>query len=377
MHTATISDPAPRASTLMNSEHARPSVARRAAIVGAAGYAGAELVGLLQAHPHLEPVALFGSPGSDGGRFDDLHPRYRTCVDAAIQPWHDDAPRSLARDLDADMVFLATPPSASHAIADELLDRGLVVFDLSAAFRHASAETFETHYGFAPPDPSLLLDAVYALPECYGGALGAHALYALPGCYPTATILAASPLVRAGLTDPARPIVVDATSGVSGAGRAPSARTHFCGVSHEPYGVWSHRHTPEMTTHIGQDVIFTPHLGPWDRGILATIHVDLRAGTADDDCRHALQQAYADAPFVRVLPEGQWPSVAAVRGTNFCDIGIAVDPARGHAIVISAIDNLLKGAAGQAVQVMNRHYGFPETSGLPGPVASCTMEVTS
>ena len=239
---------------------------------------------------------------------------------------------------------------------------GLVVLDLSAAFRLSDRAVFEKNYGFAHQHPALLAESAYGLAEFNAAAIAQARIIAVPGCYPTASILAIRPLVDAGLVDMNRPAIVDAVSGASGAGRKAEVKSLFCEVSMQAYGVFKHRHRPEIAEHAGISTIFTPHLGCYDRGILATVHLELRPGVTEAQVRAAFDAVYAGRPFVRVLKSGRWPSVAAVERTNFCDIGFALEGS--HLIVESAIDNLVKGAAGQAVHCMNLRFGFDETAGF-------------
>ncbi len=335
-------------------------------MVGASGYAGAELIALLAAHPAVELVALFGSSRkADEGapRLADLCPRYESLEagELRVQPFA----QSAVDALNLDAIFLATPHELSHDAAPALIRAGITVFDLSAAFRLSNREVFESNYGFAHQHAELLAEAVYGLAEWNHDALRDARLIAVPGCYPTASILAIRPFVEAGLVDCTRRAIVDATSGVSGAGRKAEVKSLFCEVSLQAYGVFTHRHRPEIAEHARIATVFTPHLGCYDRGILATIHLEVHAGTTASSVRAALENAYADKPFVRILPAGRWPSVAAVARTNFCDIGFALEGT--HLLVESAIDNLVKGAAGQAVHCMNIRFGFDEVMGLnPG-----------
>ena len=338
---------------------------KRAVIIGAGGYTGAELAAILLRHPHAELVGLFNS-GRAGGPvrgFDELFPRFRGEIDLPVLPLDLDAVASLA----PDAVFLCTPHEASASLAPALLERALLTLDLSAAFRLPDAALYPKHYAFEHERPDLLGEAVYGLPERTRAAIAGARLIAVPGCYPTGAILPIAPLVDAGAIRPGTRPIIDSTSGVSGAGRTPSERTHLCEVSQQPYGVLNHRHQPEIAAHAGTPVVFTPHLGPFDRGILSTIHVELADGWDRARVGAALDAAYADEPFVRLLPAGQWPSVGAVRGTNYLDLAFAVDTshaAGAHLILVSAIDNLVKGASGQAVQCMNIRLGLPETAGL-------------
>jgi N-acetyl-gamma-glutamyl-phosphate reductase len=336
----------------------------RTVIVGAAGYTGAELAALLAAHPHAEIVGLFGSErrSAEGERaIESIFPRLRGLVDLPVKPASNEA--ILAARPDA--VFLCTPHEASASLVAPLLQAGVAVLDISAAFRLHEAGDYPTHYGFEHPAPALLGRAVYGLPEWNRAAIAESDLIACPGCYPTSGILALKPLATAGLIRTDRPVIVDSASGVSGAGRSPALKSLFCEVSFQPYNALKHRHQPEMRQETGCPVLFTPHLLPLDRGILSTIHAELADGTDEASVRDCLQARYGEEPFVRLLPRGEWPSIAAVERTNFCDIGVAVDLPTRHVLLVSAIDNLLKGAVGQAVQCMNIRFGIPETAGLP------------
>lgn len=339
----------------------------RTAIVGASGYAGAELLAILAGHPAVEVVALFGSSRkADEGAptAADLFPRFEgsSVGSLAVKPF--DVAAAAALGLDA--VFLATPHELSHDVAGALVDAGVVVLDLSAAFRLSDRATFERNYGFAHQHAGLLSEAVYGLAEFNAERIATARLIAVPGCYPTASILAIRPLVDAGLVDTTRPAIIDAVSGVSGAGRKAEVKSLFCEVSMQAYGVFKHRHRPEIAEHARIATIFTPHLGCYDRGILATVHLGLSRGATETDVRAAFESAYAGRPFVRLLKAGRWPSVAAVERTNHCDIGFAAETTADgtHLIVESAIDNLVKGAAGQAVQCMNIRFGLDEAAGL-------------
>ncbi|QYU68271.1 N-acetyl-gamma-glutamyl-phosphate reductase [Leptolyngbya sp. 15MV] len=240
------------------------------------------------------------------------------------------------------------------------------MLDLSAAFRLRPADLYPRHYGFEHHHPALLQRAVYGLAELNATAIRTADLIAVPGCYPTSAIIPLAPLVRAGAIDPARPVILDAISGVSGAGRTPTAKTHFSEVSLQPYNVLSHRHNPEIDLHAGIHTIFTPHLAEFDRGILSTIHADLAQGWDEPRLAETLTAAYEGRRFIRLLGHNRWPSVAAVRHTNFCDVGWAIHPPTRHLILCAAIDNLIKGAAGQAIQCMNLRFGLPETAGMLG-----------
>lgn len=351
----------------------RPSKIR-VAIVGASGYAGAELVAILAAHPWVEVVALYGSSrkAEEGApTVADLFPRLEGLGvgELRIEPF--DAAAAVGAGIDA--IFLATPHELSHEVARTLVDAGVVVLDLSAAFRLSDRATFAKNYGFEHAHPELLSEAVYGLAEFNAQRIRSARLIAVPGCYPTAAILAIRPLVESRLVDPTRPAIVDAVSGVSGAGRKAEVRSLFCEVSMQAYGVFRHRHRPEIVEHAGLPTIFTPHLGAYDRGILATVHLELKPGVSESAARIAFESSYAERAFMRILKPGRWPSIAAVERTNHCDIGIAVEGS--HIIVESAIDNLVKGAAGQAVQCLNIRFGLDETVGfLPASSAVAAGE---
>ncbi|MFC7895154.1 N-acetyl-gamma-glutamyl-phosphate reductase [Streptomyces sp. NPDC057381] len=332
----------------------------RAAVAGASGYAGGELLRLLLAHPGVEIGALTGQ-SSAGRRLGDLQPHLAPLAGREVRPTTVDA---LAGH---DVVFLALPHGRSAAIAEQLGDDTLVV-DCGADFRLADAADWETFYGtpHAGTWP-------YGLPELPGAraALAGTRRIAVPGCYPTAVLLALFPAYAGRLAGPEA--VVVAASGTSGAGRTPRADLLGSEVmgSMRPYGVGGgHRHTPEMAQHLGAvagrpvTVSFTPTLAPMPRGILATCSAPARPGTGADDVRAAYEKALADEPFVRLLPEGQWPGTAAVHGSNTAQVQVALDPAAGRIVAISAIDNLTKGTAGGAVQSMNIALGLPEHLGL-------------
>ena len=337
----------------------------RIAIIGATGYTGAELISILAGHPSATIVGLFSSGRTEPVEsIATIFPRLRGVCDLPLAAYSDEALDALA----PDAVFLATPVEVSHDLAPRLAGKGIATFDLSAAFRLSSAEAFQKHYGFRHAHADALRASAYGLPEWNRVAIAAANLIACPGCYATSAILPLRALREAGVIGASAPVIVDAVSGVSGAGRTPMTKTSFCEVSLQPYNALRHRHAPEIAQHAGIGPYFVPHLGPWDRGILATIHAELAPGKTLADARAAMESAYADAPFVRLLPAGEWPSINAVHKTNFCDINMDADGS--HLVVCSAIDNLLKGASGQAVQCMNIRFGLPETAGLLGSPAA-------
>lgn len=271
----------------------------------------------------------------------------------------------------ADVVFLALPHGLAVDIATKLIPVGVKVVDLGADFRFHDTKTYETWYKVEHKNPQLAKEAVYGLPELWRDEVKGASLIANPGCYPTSAILGLSPLLKNGLIDPGS-IIIDAKSGVSGAGRTPSAGNIYTETNEtiKAYGVTTHRHTPEiegMLSRIAQrelTVTFTPHLTPMSRGILSTIYANLLPQADGWDLQELYETAYAEEFFVRVLPKGTLPQTQWVRGSNFCDIGVTVDKRTHRVIVVSAIDNLVKGAAGQAVQNMNLIFGLPENTGL-------------
>jgi N-acetyl-gamma-glutamyl-phosphate reductase len=295
---------------------------------------------------------------NDAGKLiSDLHPQLKGVVDLPLQPMSDISEFSGG----VDVVFLATAHEVSHDLAPQFLAAGCVVFDLSGAFRVNDAAFYEKFYGFTHQHPEWLAQAVYGLAEWNGDAIKEANLIAVPGCYPTAAQLALKPLIDAGVLNLNQWPVINATSGVSGAGRKAAMSNSFCEVSLQPYGIFNHRHHPEITTHLGAEVIFTPHLGNFKRGILETITCRLNAGVTRARIAELYQQAYASKPLVRLYDTGV-PALKGVEGLPFCDIGYAVDGE--HLIIVAAEDNLLKGAAAQAVQCANIRFGYPETQSL-------------
>ena len=330
------------------------ATAVRVGVAGATGYTGVELLRLLARHPGVRVAAAMGAPGAA--------PRQ---VPALKRLW--DAPVN-GLDLDAladatDAVFLALPDHAAADIAPPLVARGKRVFDLSGAFRLRDVEQRRRWYPKTPEDsPSV----VYGLTERYRDRLRESNLIACAGCYPTAAILALQPLLQSSLVDvQGAPIIIDAKSGVSGAGKTPTERTHFseCHGSLSAYGVFDHRHAAEIEQELGTAVTFVPHLLPIDRGILETIYARLVPGADEAAVSAALQAAYAGSPFVRLTGK-DLPEIKHVAHTNFCDIGWRVHEPTRQLVMISCIDNLVKGAAGQAVQNFNVAFGFDEELGL-------------
>lgn len=323
-------------------------------IVGASGYTGAELTKMVFLHPELTLAGLYVSENSaDAGKaIGDLHGALKGLVDLPMQPLSDIDAVAKA----ADVVLLATAHEVSHDIAPTFLAQGCKVFDLSGAFRVQSDSFYTDYYGFTHQHSEWLGKAVYGLAEWNEAAIANADLVAVPGCYPTASQLALKPLLDAGLLDTEQWPVINAVSGVSGAGRKASMTNSFCEVSLHAYGIFSHRHQPEIASHLGCEVIFTPHLGNFKRGILATITAKLVEGVSDAEVTEALQSAYQNTPLVRPLGAGQSAKLQSVQHTGFCDIGWSVKGQ--HVILTSAIDNLLKGAASQAMQCINIRFGF-------------------
>ncbi len=337
----------------------------RVGVLGASGYTGADLVRLALAHPNMDITVLTANAHA-GKPMGAVFPHLG----------HHDLPDLIKvedADWDAvDAVFCGLPHGTTQEIIGEIATARpeIRVFDMSADFRLRDPAAYAEWYGHEHRVPALQREAVYGLTEHYREALKAARLIACPGCYPTATLLALLPIVGEGQVDPGD-IIVDAKSGVSGAGRGLKENTLFseAGEGLSPYSVARHRHAPEIEQEIGvaagRDVIvnFTPHLVPMSRGELVTCYLRLAGATADD-LRETLIERYADEPFMRVLPKGAMPATQHVRGSNFCTIGVFADRVPGRAIVIAAIDNLVKGSSGQAIQNMNVRFGLAETTGL-------------
>jgi len=327
--------------------------ATRVAIAGATGYTGQELIRLLARHPAVRLTIATSSTASSARR---PLAALAHVWDGAITPLEAD---TLPRE--AEVVFLALPDKAAADIGPMLVDAGVTVIDLSGAFRLREADARKHWY---PETDRLPTRVAYGLTERYRSTIQTSSFVANPGCYPTASVLAIAPLAESGLILPDADVIIDAKSGVSGAGKTPSERTHFseCHGSLTAYGVFGHRHGAEIEQELGRTVTFTPHLVPLDRGILATVYSRVVPGTPDEAVRDVYERAYGDEPFIR-LTGGALPAIKQVAHTNFCDIGWSVAP-DGRIIVVSVIDNLLKGAAGQAVQNMNVMLGLNETMGL-------------
>ena len=335
------------------------------AIVGSSGYTGGELFRILLNHPGASVTAVT-SEKSAGRPITDIFPHLLGLTDLVCEPL--DA-AAIAKK--ADLAFLALPHVTAQEAAFRLHGLGVKVVDLSADYRLADPSVYEQWYEHKHQYPDLLKTAVYGLPELHREQVRKAKLVANPGCYPTSAILGLAPAIKKNMMDLAT-LVIDSKSGVSGAGRSPGLAYHFpeANEGFMAYKVGSHRHTPEIEQELSHaagakvTLSFTPHLVPMNRGILSTIYGKL-TGAADTSALHAVYaDFYRNEPFVRVLPAGQFPNVRNVRGSNFCDIGVHADTRTGRAVIVTAIDNLVKGASGQAVQNMNLMAGFDETAGL-------------
>ncbi len=330
-----------------------------AGVVGFRGYSGVELQKILARHQYAAPVLL----------------EHRADSAPEILPLGHQGHQVLSTQADEvaaagiGVVFLATPPEVSMTLAPPLLERGVKVIDLSGAFRLKTVERYQQWYKEDHSQAQWLADAVYGLPEFYRDAIPGARLLSNPGCYPTAANLALRPLITAGVIDRSAGVVCDAKSGVSGAGRKPSLKTSFCEVTENfsAYSILNHRHVPEVLMNSGleeREFSFTAQLIPIDRGILETIYFRTQNIKSGAELLDIYLAAYAKEPFVRIYPEGHLSDLRRVARTNFCDLGIRFDAATGRAVVVACIDNLVKGAAGQAVQNMNLMFGFIETEGL-------------
>jgi N-acetyl-gamma-glutamyl-phosphate reductase len=338
------------------------------AVIGATGCAGFELARLLLRHPQIEKPTFYLRDAHANVRcLTELYPQLRGWGEAPCRPL---SVESIAHS-GAQVVFLSTPHEASVELVPALLaaNPSLRIVDLSGAFRFRDAETFEKWYKLAPPSAETLAEAVYGLPEIYGDEIATARLVANPGCYPTSVILGLRPLIESGWINITRGVVCDCKSGVSGAGKEPKRETLFVEVNENfrAYGLFTHRHIPEISDHTGlqsNDFVFTTHLLPVERGILSTLYVWLNFTRKSDEIEALYRQFFAERPMVRISPATRLPELQHVKHTNFCDIGFALDPSGERLVVVSCLDNLGKGAAGQAVQNMNRMWGYPETAGL-------------
>lgn len=335
-------------------------------IIGAAGYTGSELIRLLMTHPDVKITALVGNSNA-GQNILAINPYLQGFVDLMVDKLdiEDFAGK-------VDVAFLALPHSHALNIAGELLERNVKVIDLGADFRFHDTQIYEQWYHLEHNQTELAKEAVYAIPEIWRDEIKGARLIANPGCYPTSVQIAMYPLLKAGLADLSRPVVVDSKSGITGAGRNAAKNYLYCETAESinPYGIAEHRHTPEIEQGLSRmssenaNVIFTPHLTPMSRGILSTIYVSLKEEISTEDLWDMYQEAFAGEYFVRLLPLGIYPHTKWVSGSNFCDVNVKVDPRTNMVVLTSAIDNIVKGAAGQAIQNMNIIFGLAENKGL-------------
>ena len=340
------------------------------AVVGATGYAGFELARLLARHPYAKKPVLFTRNGEAGttAKLDELYPHVSGNGGYPLEPFRWETLKAKG----VNVLFLATPHEVSREWVPEAIAQGIHVIDLSGAWRLETPE-YRAIYDFKDENPALadkvMAQAVYGIPELHRSQLKDAALVANAGCYATSIILALAPLVRAGLVDLNHGVVCDSKSGVSGAGKQPTQKTHFVEVAENlsAYSVFNHRHTGEILEQLGilpEQLIFTPHLLPIPRGILSTIYVRLNSVMTAEAVEACMQKFYADSPFVRVFPAGKLPQIQYSLHTNYCDVGFTLAPDGKRLVIVSCLDNLVKGAAGQAVQNMNVMFGWNEEEGL-------------
>ncbi|MFD2369360.1 N-acetyl-gamma-glutamyl-phosphate reductase [Brevibacillus sp. GCM10020057] len=339
----------------------------RVGIVGATGYGGAELIRLLAGHPHVQIANLYSS-SVEGEALEKIFPHVFGLGLPKLAPI--DA-QSMSEE--NDVVFLATPAGVSAGLSPQLMELGgTKVIDLSGDFRLESGEAYRSWYKREPAPSEWVQKAVYGLTEWNQEQVAGASLIANPGCYPTATLLALIPVMKSGLVKPGS-WIVDAKSGVSGSGRGLSMGVHFSEINENihAYKVAKHQHTPEIEQELAKQsgveslVQFTPHLVPMTRGILVTAYGQLEPGVSQEQVQELFESTYADKPFVRIRPAGTHPHTKEVLGSNYCDIAVHVDERTGRIILLSVIDNMVKGAAGQAIQNMNVMFQLPEQAGLP------------
>jgi N-acetyl-gamma-glutamyl-phosphate reductase len=341
----------------------------QSAVFGATGYSGFELVCLLARHSGMKKPLLFQRDGDNA--YSDLSEAYPQLSGNGGFPFESFSWQRM-KDGGVDLLFLATPHAFSRELVPEAISRGFRVIDLSGAWRLKNAAN-RAVYGFSDGDAKHAAEldetAVYGLPELHAEAIKEAALLANPGCYPTSIILALAPWIEAGYVDVAHGIICDSKSGVSGAGKSPTSKTHFVEVDGDfaAYDVFGHRHRGEMLEQLGLEggsLQFTPHLLPIPRGILSTIYVRLAKPASAEELDRSMREFYAGKPWVRIFGAAKLPQIKFSRNTNYCDIGFSLSPDGTRAVLVSCIDNLLKGAAGQAVQNMNLMFGFDEKAGL-------------
>ena len=337
----------------------------KAGIIGATGYAGGELARLLLQREDVE-ILWYGSRSYVGQKYASVYPNLFQIVEDSCQ---DDSLKELAER--ADVVFTATPQGFCASIIEEEILSKVKVIDLSADFRIKDQAVYEKWYKLEHKSPQFLGEAVYGLPEVNREKIREARLIANPGCFPTCSFLAVYPLVKEGLVDP-NTLIIDAKSGTSGAGRGAKMDNLYCEVNEsiKAYGVGTHRHTPEIEEQLSYaaakpvTISFTPHLLPMNRGILVTAYASLNGKVTEEEARAAYEKYYRDEYFVRLLEPGAVPQTRWVEGSNFADVNFKIDPRTGRVVMMGAIDNMVKGAAGQAVQNMNLMFGLPEETGL-------------
>jgi N-acetyl-gamma-glutamyl-phosphate reductase len=338
---------------------------RHIAVIGVTGYTGLELARILLRHPEIQAPVFYVREPNGAKCLAELFPQFRGWGEAPLRPLSIEAVASSA----AGLAFLATPHEVSAELAPALLQAGMRVIDLSGAFRFHDAATFSSWYKLPAPHADWLGEAAYGIPELYSKEIAAARLVANPGCYATSVILALRPLADAGWIAKDSSIVCDCKSGASGAGKDPRRDLHFVEVDEnfKAYGLFSHRHTPEILEHTGlseSQVVFSTHLLPLARGILSTIYVTLDQPQTAEDVEALFRKFYAGQSMVRIWPTGSLPELQHVAHTNFCDIGFALDSSRRRLVLVSCLDNLGKGAAGQAVQNLNHMLGVKEQTAL-------------
>src|SRR5690242_13283932 len=338
---------------------------RQVAVVGVTGYTGLELARILLRHPALETPVFYVREPNGAKCLAEMFPQFRGWGEAPVRPLSVNAVTSTK----AGTVFLATPHEVSAELAPAFLQAGLRVVDLSGAFRFRGPETFTSWYKLPAPHADWLSEAAYGIPELYSKEIASARLVANPGCYATSVILGLRPLTESGWIAPNSSVVCDCKSGVSGAGKDPRRDLHFVEVDEnfKAYGLFTHRHTPEILEHTGlteSQVIFSTHLLPLARGILSTIYLTLDQPQTAADVETLFRKFYAGRPMVRIWPAGSLPELQHVAHTNFCDLGFALDASGRRLVVISCLDNLGKGAAGQAVQNLNLMLGIEEQTSL-------------
>ncbi|NTZ20564.1 N-acetyl-gamma-glutamyl-phosphate reductase [Paenibacillus sp. JMULE4] len=337
----------------------------RAAIVGSTGYGGVELIRLLLAHPHVAITSVISSSNA-GASIADGYPHLNQILTDKLDAVDVDLIREKA-----DVVFLATPHGVSTELSPKLVDAGLKVIDISGDFRLKSGRDYEAWYKHKAADPAYIAKAVYGLAEVLADEIRGAEFISNPGCYPTATLLGLAPIAASGWMDP-KSVIADAKSGVSGAGRGLSLTVHYSEINENflAYKVNKHQHTPEIEQTLsrlaGEEIVmtFTTHLVPMTRGILSTIYVNLKERRSEDEIFDLYRKYYEGRRFVRIRDKGKYPATKEVWGSNYCDIGLSLDPRTGRLTIISVIDNVVKGAAGQAVQNLNLMMGWDEATGL-------------